>query len=408
MKVAVVIVTCDAPERVKKHLGILSTQSRKPDLVVLVNNGKQDIKWAAEEFPGLEFKMLAFDNIGPAGGFKEGAKRAYASGAECIIFADDDAFPVGEKVVQHLLEDVEGGKLIATGYYTDGAKIGSSNHYFAYHREVFEKVGFYFDPFFLMNEDVEYQFRIAPITGIFFDERVLIDHPWRLTTDSLRSYLSTRNSFIGKAMYNGYAEFMALFYHYLYRAVYSSIFLKKPTFGAAFAKACIDFALRRNGRPEIGIDRLDLREVDPKDIEKDGPVVFLGIGLNVKPPCETKDDIREGFKASGSLSQALNAIGRFSGSNVILANLFMLSYPPFTLLTRGVYWYDVLKEKTFLLYRNNPIVMGIFIAVLVPLALALTPLAIIAFGISQGYYKDLLKKKIQKDKEFCSSNRGNI
>ena len=405
MKTAVIIVTCNSPERIKRHLECISKQTQYPDLVLIVNNGADNIDWIKTEYKKyFDIDIIRFENIGPAGGFKEGAKKAYADGFECIIFADDDAYPVGEKSIESLVEDIQAGEIVATGYCTDGGKMGSSNHYFAYHRSIFSTIGFYFDPFFLMGEDVEYQLRLFKVASIYYDKRVIVDHPWRLTTDSFRFYLSIRNSFIRIALYEGLLQSMALFYHYIYRAVFILIFLRKPIFLNSFIGAFVDFALFKTGRVSLRTDHVDLKEVDPKDISSDGKNVFVALGMNIDAPCEVSDDIRSGFSNSGSPSMAINAIRRFSGKNIILANLFMLSFPPFPLFARAVYWYDVQAKKTYLFYRNNPFAALLFNIALAPLAVLLTPFALAIFIYSRVYYKGLMRKLVQEDLEYCRNH----
>lgn len=407
---ALVFVVCDRHERLRKNLSLLRTQKRHPDCVIIVNNGTESLEWVRNEIEtGIRLIIIKTEGIGPAGGFKEGAKRAYMEGYDYIILADDDAYPADDNLIACLLEDAEGGRLAVGGYYTDGCIAGSSNHYFTLHRSVFSQAGFHFKPFFLMGEDLELQTRIARVAEVFFDKRAVIDHPWRITTDSVRAYYSARNSLVTKAIYGSLSTFLFIYLTHLIRSIFITVFLMKPAFLSAFIRSNVDFTLGRLGDRKLTGDRIETKEVPPEEVAGGGKAVFIAINLkNVEPPVEM-DTVREGDYTKvfsektffGVGQRMVNIMRSFDNKDIVLSSMFFLSWPPFSLLTRRVYWYDVLAKKIFLIYRNNAILSAVFLLLAAPFLILAFPVAGALYYLKKGHYKGLMEKEIADDLEFC-------
>ncbi|MEW6036210.1 MAG: glycosyltransferase [Candidatus Micrarchaeota archaeon] len=416
MRIALVMVTMDVPEKLRKHLELLRGQTRKPDGIVVVNNGKSPVDFARKEFAGdFALHFLSFDNIGPAGGFKEGAKKAYAEGYDYIIFADDDAFPAGNGMMERFYAHAGKGDALVAGYYTNGSPIGLSNHYMMVRRDIFPKVGFYFDPFFLMSEDIEFAERLQGVASVVHDKGIVIDHPWRITTDSFRTYLSARNVYMHMAITGKAAVFC---YYFLYNSVRGAFFalsFRKPAFLLASIQAFWDFALGRAGRRSAPADRLGLKEarLDGLDRKKS---LFIATGLE-KAGEELAgagiETLREGeLVGSGArggsplslLRGMARLVRRLAGRDVILANQFSLAVPPYSTFAGKVFLYDELKGRIFLFYENNAFLALAFQIVAVPLAVLSLPAALAVFFLKMGHYKGLYQRKIAEDLEFCRAH----
>lgn len=89
-----IVVTHNRKELLRECLSALTTQTRPPERMLVVDNVSSDGTRAmvAREFPGVEVLTLA-TNEGSAGGFHEGMKRAHSEGAEWLWLMDDDTIP---------------------------------------------------------------------------------------------------------------------------------------------------------------------------------------------------------------------------------------------------------------------------------------------------------------------------
>ena len=102
-KLAAVIVTYNRSEKLGRVLRALNDQTRKPDVVYVIDNASTDdtADVVRESFPDATYVRLN-ENIGGAGGFSLGIERAYDDGADLVWVSDDDAYPKPD-AVQNLL-----------------------------------------------------------------------------------------------------------------------------------------------------------------------------------------------------------------------------------------------------------------------------------------------------------------
>uniref|UniRef100_UPI003F6960D0 glycosyltransferase family 2 protein n=1 Tax=Marivivens donghaensis TaxID=1699413 RepID=UPI003F6960D0 len=96
-KLAVVIVTHNRAEKLAEVLQALRSQTRVPDVIYLIDNAFID--HTVEVAVGVEYLRLP-ENIGGAGGFNMGMKRAYVDGADLVWVSDDDAYPEPTAIAQ--------------------------------------------------------------------------------------------------------------------------------------------------------------------------------------------------------------------------------------------------------------------------------------------------------------------
>ena len=157
MKIGIVIVTFGDHKRLYRHLELL----KDADAVYVINNGPGPVKIPDARYP---VKVKNFDNIGPAGGFSEGAKLAMADGCGYVAFADDDAYPP-PNLMERLRIQAGNGVRAAAGTYDDGMPVKLANHYLMVKTEVLREQGLYHEPFFLMFEDEEFYKRIEGSGG---------------------------------------------------------------------------------------------------------------------------------------------------------------------------------------------------------------------------------------------------
>ncbi|SNR73751.1 galactofuranosyltransferase GlfT1 [Blastococcus mobilis] len=106
--VIAVIVTRDRPELLSLSLAAVAAQSRRPDHLVVVDNGPADEVRHAVETCGLPATYLpSTRNLGGAGGFALGMLHALALGADWVWCADDDGRPADDGVLATLLSAAE-------------------------------------------------------------------------------------------------------------------------------------------------------------------------------------------------------------------------------------------------------------------------------------------------------------
>jgi rhamnopyranosyl-N-acetylglucosaminyl-diphospho-decaprenol beta-1,3/1,4-galactofuranosyltransferase len=106
--VVAVIVTRDRPVLLAQSLAAIAGQSRRPDHVIVVDNGPDDAVRATVEGSGLPASYLpSRRNLGGAGGFALGMLQALALGADWVWCADDDGRPADSSVLATLLDAAE-------------------------------------------------------------------------------------------------------------------------------------------------------------------------------------------------------------------------------------------------------------------------------------------------------------
>lgn len=99
-RVAVVVVTYNRADLLRRMLAGLAEQTRLPDEVLVVDNASDDhtptvLAEASARWPRLPLTVLrSEDNLGGAGGFHRGVGEAHRKGHDRIWLMDDDVVPV--------------------------------------------------------------------------------------------------------------------------------------------------------------------------------------------------------------------------------------------------------------------------------------------------------------------------
>ena len=100
-----VVVTRDRVATLRRCLAALAAQSRRPDHVVVVDNGPDDATRTTLVESGLPHTYLpSHTNLGGAGGFAYGILTARALGADWVWLADDDGRPAETSTLATLLD----------------------------------------------------------------------------------------------------------------------------------------------------------------------------------------------------------------------------------------------------------------------------------------------------------------
>lgn len=99
-----VVVTHRRPEQLAVSLDALTSQSRQPDHLIVVDNDADDrVRDVVAAQPIATTYLGSHRNLGGAGGFALGMLHALAAGADWIWLADDDGHPYGPEVLATLL-----------------------------------------------------------------------------------------------------------------------------------------------------------------------------------------------------------------------------------------------------------------------------------------------------------------
>src|SRR3984893_9487476 len=102
-KIFAVVVTHRRPDELAKSLDVLSSQTRLPDhLIVVDNDGDGRVGDLVAGQPISTTYLSSRRNLGGAGGFALGMLHALAQGADWVWLADDDGRPQDTRVLATL------------------------------------------------------------------------------------------------------------------------------------------------------------------------------------------------------------------------------------------------------------------------------------------------------------------
>lgn len=110
--VCAVVVTHRRPDELAKSLDVLSSQSRRPDHLIVIDNDHDEVVRdlvAGQPIPTTYLGSRR--NLGGAGGFALGILHALSLGADWIWLADDDGRPADARVLATLLACAERHRL---------------------------------------------------------------------------------------------------------------------------------------------------------------------------------------------------------------------------------------------------------------------------------------------------------
>jgi len=91
-KIAAVVITYNRFSLLKEGIAAIRSQSLKPDVIIVVNNGSTD---STQEWLNTQSDLIVYhqQNLGGAGGFNRGIKEAYEAGFDWVWVMDDDGYP---------------------------------------------------------------------------------------------------------------------------------------------------------------------------------------------------------------------------------------------------------------------------------------------------------------------------
>lgn len=212
--IVAVIVTYNRKALLEKCLLAVADQTQPTHSVIVVDNASTDgtgqwlSNWMPRHLPNSH-KLTLPENTGGAGGFHEGIKAAYASGADWVWLMDDDCIPEPdclerllagrERLSAHGVEDV--GFLASRVLWKDGSPcrmnlpvihhewieshrihydlsriVASSFVSMLVHRDAIAQVGLPVKEFFIWFDDSEYSHRISATRRCYLVSSSVVTH----------------------------------------------------------------------------------------------------------------------------------------------------------------------------------------------------------------------------------------
>ncbi|MBR2706489.1 MAG: glycosyltransferase [Mogibacterium sp.] len=239
MRITVVLVTYNRLNDLKTTLGDYSKQIRVPDAIIVVNNASTDgtelflKEWERREEPYKKIIINSNKNLGGAGGFALGIKRALDTDCDYIFIADDDAFPdihmlealinvVDEKnnenIAAYCTTVINNGKIDTMhrrrlikklGFVIKDVPVDEDE----YKKELFEldyltfvgalikkktieRIGLPRVDYFIREDDTEYSLRLGHCGGILCVTKSVMNHNTGTTSKLWLDYYTIRNNLI--------------------------------------------------------------------------------------------------------------------------------------------------------------------------------------------------------------------
>ena len=271
MKVAVVLVTYNRIECLKKAISKYESQSLLPSSMIIVDNASNDgtyeylDSWKNEHSDINKIVIHNDRNLGGSGGFYTGLKTSMDVEYDYVFLADDDAYPDSEmlnalfsnakiinddstaaictSVINHGKIDISHRCRIKKGMLAFGLswvpESEYSKDYFkldivtfvgaAIKRETIEKIGLPIKEYFIYYDDTEYFMRISKVGNVYCIPGSLMVHD----TDAIQSisswkgYYDTRNWIDAVKRHYGRYAYYVMFNMYIRRCSILAAILKK-------------------------------------------------------------------------------------------------------------------------------------------------------------------------------------
>jgi GT2 family glycosyltransferase len=198
-KVIAVVVTYRRNEQLKRCIESILAQTRSPDLVLVIDN---DGLARATLAGAHNVRILETGaNLGPAGGYEEGFRRAVEEGADRIWAVDDDAEPRPDCLEQLLAEPAGPRVLVPLQIQPDGASAHPPSwNGPLFDAEVIRVIGYPRPDYFFWREDTDYflrarkaGFEAVPVPGAVVEHRAAAKAAG-CSVPAWRTYYEVRNT----------------------------------------------------------------------------------------------------------------------------------------------------------------------------------------------------------------------
>jgi len=384
-KTAIVIATYQNPQVLKKHIYLLQKQSLQDFDMIIVYGEKDKV---LEGIPNtLHIKEKGRN--GCAGAFYIGQKTALEEGYENIISADDDCFPISEKLVEELVYRVEKENTISISTWKRGGKRAYHEYVFHYScipKKILARAGLPFYPLFFGGDDIELIERIKKM-GIKVEHtqattyHAPLDLPW---IDNIKKrYLYARGGFEAWLLLgNCWRAFLFCFFHLV--GAFSFMIFGRGERAGAILKAMINGALMEFGDKKIPASD-DIRIVDYKRESGD---VIVDRRINSDPDkFNYKLLFRSSLRVIGWIAESLRYFldfKKYFGKRIIFVKRYERVHLPIMLMAESAIIQD---EKTYELYTDRGmigIILGIIFMIIVTPMSVFAALFLVIVGMIMG------------------------
>jgi GT2 family glycosyltransferase len=226
--VSCVIVTYNRLNLLKECIDAILNQTVKIHDIIVIDNCSTDetetyLTPISQTIDELHYYRLK-KNLGGAGGFNYGLKKAYQTGNDFIWIMDDDTIPQTNALEKLLDVKEKNGFLCSNVKWTDNSpclmnipqthellwlekaekalvRVNYASFVSLFIRtDVIEKVGYPITDFFIWGDDVEFTYRVSKLYPCFFVADSIVIH--KMKTNSLVDILSENGDRINRYYFN--------------------------------------------------------------------------------------------------------------------------------------------------------------------------------------------------------------
>ena len=211
LKICAVVVTYNRQNRLFQCLNGLLSQTRLPDMIIVVDNASTDgteemLKYNFSNNPLIEYFNLG-TNMGGGGGFHYGSRKAFLDGYDWVWLMDDDCLATTEcleklvseiediqNVYSPIILSIEDKKTVLWGIkakINSGTKEVSTLPFngFLIHRHSLQSLGYPQKEYFIYGDDTEFNMR-AKVNGkkILMVTKSIMYHPYKNNMKGIKIY----------------------------------------------------------------------------------------------------------------------------------------------------------------------------------------------------------------------------
>ncbi|MBU1681461.1 glycosyltransferase [Candidatus Micrarchaeota archaeon] len=160
---AVIIPVCNANDWIEKQFTQLSKQTYQDFDIIIVHGEKDEFVRVPKKLNVLQIREIGKNGAG--GGYFVGEKKAMLDKYKYICMTDADCLPESSDLLENLVKKIDEDYDIAlphVRYKDSNANKGFlSNHYGCVHRNVYDRIGFTYIPYFFGGEEFDRMYRMA-------------------------------------------------------------------------------------------------------------------------------------------------------------------------------------------------------------------------------------------------------
>lgn len=286
MNLSIITINYNGSESTKKLLASLGAQTDKDFKIIVIDNAstEEDVNRLADGLDGSVIFIKNKENSGFSGGNNLGIKIALENGSDWVLLLNNDTsveteFIAGLKAKLGVLGGIIGLPLNEEGHLAYAGKIRWFRHTLphkhrpvthpganyviggalAIHRDVFKKIGYLDEKYFLYFEDADFSFRALKAgVPVNFLMEPIVSHQVSTTTKKLGSPLLLRYHYRNSFYFNfkngpWYVKILIWPWSFwiMKKELFKIIFMYKRHESSAILMAVIDFYKNKMGKINV-------------------------------------------------------------------------------------------------------------------------------------------------------------